>query len=134
MKTIEQQISNRCVHFTGVQKKTCKAGVEYSRFFGSPFPCFRDESEKAKAHCDLVRFPTEQEVTAEVEGQLVRHCRAVKAAHQDAKSKGLVRGKGGQSELACPVCETGIIKYSVASVNGHMWARCSTKDCVRWAE
>lgn len=38
-----------------------------------------------------------------------------------------------QGEMTCPICHTGRIGYSVAS-NGHIWARCATKDCVRFME
>jgi hypothetical protein len=60
--------------------------------------------------------------------------RAVTATHEDAKAKGLKQGHGGRGELPCPVCKVGTIGYSVASVNGHIWGRCSTKDCVAWME
>lgn len=59
---------------------------------------------------------------------------AIIATHEDAKTKGLKRGSGGNGELPCPACKTGTIRYSVASLNGHIWGACSTKDCVRWME
>lgn len=55
------------------------------------------------------------------------------AAKQHAKSLGLKRGSGGRGQCKCPNCE-GEISYSVASVNGHMHARCSTPQCVSFME
>lgn len=60
--------------------------------------------------------------------------KAFRVAHDDAKQKGIIKGKGGQSSVKCPCCPDGFIDYSVASSNGHMWAKCSTKECVRWIE
>lgn len=59
---------------------------------------------------------------------------ALAEAKKDAKAKGLKCGNGGAGSLPCPVCKTGTIRYSVASVNGHMMARCSTAGCVSWME
>lgn len=59
---------------------------------------------------------------------------AMKAAKADAKQNGFRTGAGGASSIGCPSCESGKLSYSVASVNGHMHARCSTPDCVAWME
>lgn len=65
---------------------------------------------------------------------IAKSLEAVNAAHKDAKSRGLGKGSGGYGELLCPVCKTGILKYSVASYNGHIHGSCSTDGCVRWME
>lgn len=59
---------------------------------------------------------------------------AIHATHQDATGKGFKRGNGGKSSLKCPICKTGTINYSVAGVNGHIWARCTSQDCVSFIE
>ena len=59
---------------------------------------------------------------------------AVVSAHEDAESKGIKKGKGGVSEMACQTGCGGTLRYSVASVNGHMHASCTTDDCVKWME
>lgn len=51
----------------------------------------------------------------------------------DAETKGLKKGNGGCSDLACVICG-GTVKYTVAGNNGHVWARCSTDDCVRFMQ
>ena len=61
-------------------------------------------------------------------------CLAMTLAHADAKQRGFKMRNAGSGVIDCPVCKTGKIVYSVASVNGHLWGRCSTKDCVFWME
>ena len=58
---------------------------------------------------------------------------ALRAAKADAAQKGYKRGHGGNSEMTCPIC-SGRLRYSVASVNGHVWGRCETDGCVTWME
>lgn len=58
---------------------------------------------------------------------------AIVAAHEDAKAKGYGKGNGGQDSMKCPLCPDGTLRYSVASVNGHMHAVC-TNGCVSWME
>lgn len=40
----------------------------------------------------------------------------------------------GAGKMKCPVCHEGELQYSRGSYNGHVHARCSTKDCVAWME
>lgn len=58
---------------------------------------------------------------------------AMTVAKAAAKEKGLKQGNGGVGEVQCPVCD-GTLRFSVASVNGHMHAACITTGCVRWME
>ncbi len=42
---------------------------------------------------------------------------------------------GRHATVDCPICEgKDTLTYSIAYVNGHIHAQCSTKDCVRWME
>ena len=59
--------------------------------------------------------------------------KAVAAVHAHAKAKGLGRGNGGTGKVKCPLCQ-GKLKYSVASVTGHLWGACTTEGCIRWME
>lgn len=45
-----------------------------------------------------------------------------------------IGAKCGEGEIDCPACKSGRIHYSVSSYNGHVWAKCSTKDCVNFME
>lgn len=58
---------------------------------------------------------------------------AVFYAKLDGHEKGFGRNHPGQSSCECLRCQTGIIKYSVAS-NGHAAGKCSTPQCVAWLE
>ena len=59
---------------------------------------------------------------------------AVVETHLHAEKNDLGVGRGGNGKLKCPICKTGKIRYSVASVNGHIWGSCTTEGCVRWIE
>ena len=59
---------------------------------------------------------------------------AIRAAHDDADTKGIVKGVGGNSSTPCTACLDGTICYSVAKSNGHMHGRCTTSGCVCWME
>jgi len=41
--------------------------------------------------------------------------------------------RGIRGEIECPICK-GQLRFSVANVNGHIHAACSTKDCVRFMQ
>lgn len=67
MKTLEDQIRERCVHFTGLLDKKCMAGVIYDSVRDekkrglAAVPCFRDGEP---VPCEKRHFPTEEEVAA----------------------------------------------------------------------
>lgn len=65
---------------------------------------------------------------------ILRLMKAAEAAHQDAKSRGLGKGKGGAGEIKCPACERGRLRYVVNERRGHMRGVCTTPDCVNWVE
>ena len=39
--------------------------------------------------------------------------------------------KGARGIVICPKCN-GELMYTVASINGHIWGKCKTKDCIQW--
>lgn len=78
-------------------------------------------------------IPPQEQIYAENK-KLVDFLEAITVLKQHAKDAGLVRGNGGTGVLACPICKTGTIRYSVATSNGHMWAACNTLACVRFME
>lgn len=138
MKTLEEQIANKCRHFNGISEKTCKAGVCYDAIADATksalerFPCFR---EGESTPCEKRDFLSEDEVlarVAEIKESTARTMKAMVAAFEDAKRLGLKKGKGGTGSIKCPCCEGGTLGYSVASINGHLWGKCSTENCVGW--
>lgn len=134
-----------CRHFNGVQHDCCLAGVNYRVLAGEPrdgcmtrVPCLPWSDPKHGPMAECAKHETwtpdeaEQHVT-EGDAAMQRHLRVFRAAHDDAKAKGLKRGHGGNSSLVCPIC-AGTLRYAVASVNGHVHARCETDGCVSWME
>lgn len=135
------RIMSTCVHFTGIQHEKCEAEVNYHDQFGSGVGCFvsipcmlcRGEVAVEKT-CPMVKYPTRAEANAkqdERDAHTKNAMRAMVAAHNDAKEKGLGKGNGGAGELKCPLCPDGMLRYSVAGYNGHMYAGC-TNGCVSW--
>lgn len=133
-----------CVHFRGVSHETCHAGVNLHEQFGEGPGCFANiactqaypNDFVPMKQCPLVKYPTRaeaEEKEKERAEQQKKAMEAVIAAHEDAKAKGFGRGRGGVGEVKCPLCSQGMIRYSVASCNGHMHGRC-TSGCVSWME
>lgn len=142
MKTLAEQIGCRCTHYTGTRtdKEACKAGVVYATVQNKEIkgfagiPCFR---EGEAVPCEKRHFPTPEEVAAEVaehNASWERLKLGIRAASDDAKKQGYKKGSGGNGFIPCPVCKAGVLYYSVASCNGHMWGKCTTEKCVSWME
>jgi hypothetical protein len=134
----------RCIHFRGIQHKLCKADVNLRELIGGPdlgwarrIPCLVMDSVECTVSCDKRVFPTREQAEAEEiehEREAKEMLKAFDIAHEHASSLGLGLGKGGRGSLPCPKGCGGMLQYSVASVNGHMHARCTTKDCLSWME
>lgn len=78
-------------------------------------------------------IPSAEEVEAD-NGRMMDSLTAMSAAQADAKSMGFGKGHGGLGNFPCPICQRGQLHYSVASVNGHLWGRCTTDGCVAWMQ
>jgi hypothetical protein len=125
---------NVCRHFTGIQNDSCKKGVLYREVRDESvkpfrFPCTTPGAEDLCEH----RSPW---TAAEVEEQ-GREMRERMFAVEEARAAILVATDGATGvagKVGCPVCRTGKLSYSVARVNGHIHAQCSTDGCVRWME
>jgi hypothetical protein len=131
-----ESIMRKCRHFTGVQNKTCEAGVNYDDVV--PIPCIgRVGAEIEPAKCEKKSCWTREEainIEKERAESTKRFMLALGAASEDAKAKGYKKGHGGKDSLPCPVCKTGTLHYSVASYNGHLWGQCTTDKCVAWMQ
>ena len=132
-----------CKHFNGIHRDICMAGVSYRALVGGSdlgwatrIPCIVSSLTKEPVPCDKREYPTLEEAAAQVdatEASFELHRRAHRKAHDDAKAKGYRQGHGGNSQCVCPICN-GTLRYSVASYNGHMYAKCETDGCVSWME
>ena len=133
-----------CVHFAGIQHAECAAGVNIRALVGGSdlgwaarLPCLLMDAKKCEVVCDVRKLPTREEAEAEVdrsEKQMERSLKIIWAAHEHAKQKGYGQGHGGKDSMPCPSECGGTLHYSVASLNGHMWGRCTTADCASWME
>lgn len=143
-----------CVNYSGfmdrlMEKTHCDAGVEYESVkkpieftysYGKDFhkyksnaayPCFKDEHGLTNG-CNKCRFPSSDEIKAhdeETTGHITKMLKARAAIIAEIKDK-----RGVSGVMDCPCCDGGKLSYSRASCNGHVHARCSTKDCVAWME
>lgn len=119
MKTVQEQIANSCIHFNGIMNAECKAGVKYADVrVGRPyqFPCLNQGGQ-----CDKCKFPTAEEVQAELkeikDDSLTALVIITEIFKQEKKEK---RGCG---YIECPC--GGTVSYSIAQINGHIRANCS---------
>lgn len=146
--TLAEQIADKCVHFTGTMNKTCRAGVAYAtvEVKHEPMPYKSSDGHEYTAsrslpcnhrlnHCGAAcassRFPTPEEVEAEVaksNREVERVVNSRQAIVDAIEATGQEHGA-----IDCPSCAGGSLTYRRAS-NGHIWARCSTEDCVAWME
>lgn len=121
----------RCIHFTGIQNKTCKAGVSYDSFDGV-LPCITVADARL---CEKYQDPTPEQIAES------------KAAHDASmeRFRTVMMGIRGwrtwtkknrvakQEVIECPACK-GRLHLSQAAYNGHVHGQCETKGCVSWME
>jgi hypothetical protein len=131
-----------CKHYTGdvYRRKACAAGVEVRARVGGPdegwlarMPCQPGSSLASKAPafvCEHYAEPTAAEIAAEKAEHEASFARIMKARQAIVAAGAKPRTQG---TLACPVCEKGALRWSMAS-NGHVHASCSTLGCVAWME
>ena len=127
-----------CKHFNGIHHDQCEAGITYDTSGKFALPCLPSLADKReRLTCESFCVMTKEEAESEADEFERAYQTAVvarKAAKDDAKAKNLGRGNGGRGNLKCPVCTDGILHYTVAWLNGHMHAKCSTAGCVAWME
>lgn len=86
---------------------------------------FRDPKAKPR--------PPKKPIPPEMAEAMERSMLGAAVVHFKAKAAGFGKGKGGDGNCRCPICEN-FIFYSVASINGHIHAKCKTPDCVSFME
>lgn len=146
-KSLHDQIAGKCIHFNGIQNKTCRAGVCYDELdkenrmaYRAALPCWKPDAEslerlagKPQCQCAHVEFPTEEEVQrqlAEHDKHMGKMMMALTAVDPIRKK---YKGKDFVGVIECPVCK-GKLHVSHAAYNGHVHAKCETADCVAWME
>lgn len=134
-----------CIHYRGTSDgkggtvTSCKKGVEYSTFRGTPFqkrPCFltgKGESKPDSIPCEHLRRPTPYEIAAD-EASFEAHMnimRTVMLAIKPWRQKH--KGRSHSEVIECPACK-GSLHLSISSYNGHVHGHCKTEGCVSWME
>lgn len=122
MKSLRDQIADKCIHFNGVMEKICKSGIAYTdvRVEGDgpyKFPCLKQGGQ-----CSSAQFLTPEEVDAKVksiEDSGLKVTRAI-AAIKDHISK--TKEQKGKIPCECG----GELHYVVSSYNGHVKAACNS--------
>jgi hypothetical protein len=123
-----------CKHFTGSINKTCKAGVEYRQLSPGPgcltrIPCLPESPYRSEPMATCGRF--ELYTAAEVEqldADSASRTHFTLKLFQEIKAIGLMLGK-----VVCPKC-SGWVHFKVAQLNGHVWARCETENCLAFMQ
>jgi ssDNA-binding Zn-finger/Zn-ribbon topoisomerase 1 len=146
--------TKKCRHYSvDGMKKRCALDIDIRALVGGDdvgwatrLPCsiFTEAKNGQRSTCESRSQYTREEAEAMVDKEdkfYTQALVAIEAAHEDALAKGFGMPtkknphlKGGQSELNCPICKEGKIRYTVAVYNGHMHACCTTPNCVRWME
>lgn len=140
-----------CKHFNGTVNDKCRAGIIYQDVTPDPgtagsalrLPCrsvpgsFNSPSQlehfNRRGTCAKYEEPTNEELAEywrRSEEMFARHAKAMTVI---AKVKKEHKGQIWQGVEVCPVCG-GKLHMSHAAVNGHVWGRCETKDCLSWME
>lgn len=154
----------RCIHFNGIGRDTCRAGVSYLDVCApltqsnidwhnknypnqdgveltamtKRMPC---EEENGVSLCPSCEFPTEQQL-AESEAELQRYMNQLRneliivrpLIKKDIEARNSVN-RSFRAAIDCPICDDGTLSYQYAGAyNKHIWARCNTNDCVNWME
>lgn len=120
MKSMEEQIINKCIHFNGVMNKCCKAGVNYADVrIDKPykFPCLNQGGE-----CELRIFPTPEELQEEIVETQAHVIKSLAAYAKIKEHFNKTKAYAGTVSCECG----GSLRYTCATVNGHIWARCDT--------
>lgn len=135
-------LSRQCRHFNGTCNSACDAGIAYAsvRIEGAALreshPC-HDSLPSPHQRCASCVKPTLAEARSEVDAEEIEHkatFAAIRKVHERAAAIGLRKSHGGSDTMPCPKCGTGTLRYSVASMNGHMHGCCETTRCLSWME
>jgi len=139
MRSLRQQIEEKCIHFNGVQNDTCKAGIKYTELKGRGFPCFRGgmayklKTTETQIGCDKLEWPSEEYIQNELKehddafAKVEAGLNAVKHIREEYK------GRHFRGVIECPVCK-GKLHVRHAACNAHVHAHCETPDCIAWME
>lgn len=119
--SLHDQISRKCIHFNGIMNNACNAGINYADVrIDKPykFPCLKQGGE-----CPKAEFRTEEQVKELISKMEEDSVKALVAYAMIKDHVSKTKERSGRLPCECG----GQLHYTVASVNGHIWARC--KSC-----
>lgn len=141
-----------CKHYNGSVNTHCKAGVCYRDVTTDPdilegsglrIPCHNAPMKKASASqlehfkrrgkCDKFELPTKEEIAADEAEVTAMFDRMAKCLPIIGKVKKEHKGTNWTGVVECLVCG-GKLHLSHAALNGHVWGKCETENCVSWME
>lgn len=126
-----------CKHFTGYQNGKCMAGIEYRALVGGDdfgwaarLPCVTNSplNKPGGPPCEKFEEPTAEELAADKAATRKRMDGFVEALR---RIKAANKGRGEAGVVTCPECK-GQLHFSIAKLNGHIWGKCETPDCLAW--
>lgn len=123
MLTLEEQIARKCIHFNGVMENICKAGIKYKDVREEPehgpynFPCLKQGGQ-----CPKAQFPTDEQVKERVEEIEDSGAKALIAMVSVKEHYAKTKEQSGKIPCQCG----GELHYVVASLNGHVHAKCNS--------
>lgn len=132
MKPYLTRAAGVCIHFNGIQNKTCKAGCTYPVPVAST--CFPSRIDGLMAN----PHPCSSYVATGMEAAIREEAESAKASENCNKARAAIIAHEGTKRrvsgaIPCPVCNQGPLRYGIA-VNGHIRAQCMTPECVNWIE
>ena len=92
-------------------------------------PC---HAENGIDTCPKREYPTAEEVERN-DTEINKIITASMKARKAIKAIDHPKGANAAGSVECPMCG-GVLRYTIAGCNGHVWAACETADCIRWME
>lgn len=139
--------NGRCKHFNGLQNGKCKKGISYDSFgprkpMRVELPCLRTApalyGREPRPQWDGVKACEIYEEQTKGEREQFEREVSEAVAKMFMVRKAIVEHTGGKrgvdGTIDCPACGTGKVRFAVAGINGHIWAKCSTQGCAEWVE
>lgn len=118
--SLHDQVARKCIHFNGVMNKTCKAGINYADVrIDKPykFPCLQQGGQ-----CPHAEFRTEAQVKEFIDKMEDDSVKALVAYATVKDHYAKTKEQSGNVPCQCG----GELHYTIASLNGHIWAKCNS--------
>ena len=126
----------RIKNYITIRDLSIKTGIDASRIssieHGRAYPTDEERHKLASILGDQIKFE-DPETVAKNDAEFKSRLGASMAVFAEVKKRGFGKGKGGKGSMPCQTCGKDLW-FSVASINGHVWARCSTDGCVSFMQ